>query len=106
VKAGDVFSRALFDRLLTEEYAKLLAARDRDVHDNSKETTLPIARAIVETYVTDAVKLPWYIDLLNINLGVRDLAEAKRRIALLRDAFHADGTRVTQNLDFDAALAG
>jgi malate synthase len=74
------------------------------VHDNSKDTTLPIAREIVETYVTDELKLPWYIDLLNVNLGVRDLAEAKRRIRLLRDAFHADGTRITENLDFDAAL--
>jgi malate synthase len=105
-KAGDVFSRALFDRLLTEEYAKLRAAGNKDVHDNSKDTTLPIAREIVETYVTDELKLPWYIDLLNVNLGVRDLAEAKRRIRLLRDAFHADGTRITENLDFDAAVVG
>ena len=63
------------------------AAGNRDVHDNSKKTTLPIAREIVETYVLDALKLPWYIDLLNINLGVHDLAEAKRRIELLRETF-------------------
>jgi malate synthase len=63
---------------------------------------LPIAREIVEAYVTDEVKLPWYIDLLNINLGVHDLAEGKRRIELLRAAFKADGKRVTANLDFDA----
>ena len=36
-----------------EEYAKLLAASNRDVHDDSKTTTLPIAREIVETYVTE-----------------------------------------------------
>ena len=100
-RTGDVFSRELFDRLLAEEYAKLRSAGNRDVHDNSKDTTLPVAREIVETYVTDSVKLPWYIDLLNITLGVQDLAEAKRRIGLLRAAFHADGTRITQNLDFD-----
>lgn len=103
VKAGDVFSRELFDRLLKEEYGKLRAAGDRDVHDNSKNTTLPVAREIVETYVTDTLKLPWYIDLLNITLGVHDLGEAKRRIALLRDAFHANGRRITENLDFEAA---
>jgi len=33
---------------------------------------------------------------------VEDLAEAKRRIVLLRDAFKADGRRITENLDFDA----
>jgi malate synthase len=103
VRTGDTFTEALFERLLTEEYAKLRAASNRDVHDNSKDTTLPIAREIVETYVADDLKLPWYIDLLNINLGVRDLPEGKRRIKLLRDAFHADGRRITENLDFDTA---
>jgi malate synthase len=100
VKAGDTFSAPLFARLLAEEYDKLRRAGNRDVHDDSKNTTLPIAREIVETYVLDGVKLPWYIDLLNITLGVRDHAEAKRRILLLRDAFQRDGTRITQNLDF------
>ena len=101
VKAGDRFTPELFERLLDEEYEKLLRAGNRDVHDNSKDTTLPIAREIVETYVLESVKLPWYIDLLNINLDNHDLAEAKRRIKLLRDAFRADGTRVTRNLDFE-----
>ena len=48
----------------------------------------------------DPMKLPWYIDLLNINLDNHDLTEAKRRIRLLVDAFRKDGTRVTENLDF------
>jgi malate synthase len=100
VSAGDPFTSELFSRLLAEEYDKLGRAGDRDVHDDSKDTTLPIARAIVDTYVRDAVKLPWYIDLLNLTLGVHDLAEAQRRIARLRDAFARDGTRITENLDF------
>jgi len=100
VKAGATFTRDLCARLLAEEYAKLLKASHRDVHDNSKTTTLPIARAIVESYVMDDAKLPWYVDLLNITLGNHDLAEAKKRIRLLSDAFHADGTRLTANLDF------
>jgi malate synthase len=103
--AGDVFTRSLFERLLAEEYAKLQAASHRDVHDHSKTTTLPIAREIVETYVLDGTKLPWYIDLLNINLGVQDVAEARRRIELVRTAFKTDGTRITENLDFDGASA-
>ena len=70
------------------------------MHDSSKKTTLPIAREIVEAYVADAVKLPWYIDLLNITLETCDLMEAKRRIRLLADAFRNDGTRITENLDF------
>jgi len=101
VKTGDLFSKELFTRLLTEEYDKLQRAGNRDVHDNSKRTTLPVAREIVETYVLDEVKLPWYIDLLNINLGVTDLAEAKRRIRLMRDTFRNSGARITENLDFE-----
>jgi malate synthase len=102
VKAGDTFSAALFRRLLDEEYAKLLAAGSRDVHDNSKATTLPISREIVDTYVMEAAKMPWFVDLLNINLNVNDLTEARRRIRLLVDAFAKDGTRITENLDFSA----
>ncbi len=105
VKAGDRFTPELFQRLLEEEYEKLLRADNRDVHDNSKRTTLPIAREIAETYVLESVKLPWYIDLLNINLDNHDLAEAKRRIKLFRDAFRADGTRLTKNLDFERTVA-
>ena len=99
-KEGDTFSHQLCMRLLREEYDKLLKAGNRDVHDDSKKTTLPIAREIVETYLLDETKLPWYIDLLNITLGNHDLNEAKRRIKMLADAFRADGTRITQNLDF------
>lgn len=100
VTAGDVFSRELCAQLLAEEYEKLLKAANRDVHDVSKTTTLPIAMEIVETYVMDETKLPWYIDLLNINLGNHDLQEAGRRNGLLAAAFRADGTRITANLDF------
>jgi malate synthase len=94
------FSAGLFERLLEEEYAKLVAAHDRDVHDDSKATTLPIAREIVRTYVTAQVKVPWYIDLLNINLDNHDLGEARRRIDQYMAAFAKDGTRITANLDF------
>jgi malate synthase len=103
VKAGDPFTKELFLRLLAEEYEKLQTASNRDVHDVSKQTTLPIARAIVETYVMSDAKLPWYIDLLNINLDNHDLREARRRIGLLTEAFRGDGTRVTENLDFAPA---
>jgi malate synthase len=103
VKAGDPLTAELFARLLEEEYRKLHAASSRDVHDNSKATTLPIARAIAEVYVGSEQKLPWYIDLLNINLGVHSLAEANRRIQLLVDTFRVQGARVTHNLDFERA---
>src|SRR5438876_613570 len=100
VKAGDRFSSDLCQRLLAEEYEKLQSAGTRDVYVTSKNTTLPIAREIVAAYVMDDVKLPWYIDLLNINLENRDLAEAKRRIRLLAETFRKDGSRITENLDF------
>ena len=100
--AGSVFTLDVFQRLLDQEYAKLLQASDRDVHNDSKTTTLPIAREIVSIYVTDKVKLPWYIDLLNINLNNHDLQTAKDRIKRYVDAFRCDGTRITENLDFDS----
>jgi malate synthase len=98
--AGDAFTLALFERLLEEEYAKLRSASNRDVHDDSKDTTLPIARSIVRTYVQSGVKAPWYVDLLNLNLGVEELAVAEARIAGFLEAFKKDGTRMTENLDF------
>jgi malate synthase len=101
VKKGDRLTPELFARLLTEEYDKLTHASNRDVHDNSKTTTLPIAREIVRTYVADAIKLPWYIDLLNITLDNHDAAEARRRIDRLVAAFTKDGTRITENPDFE-----
>ncbi len=100
---GDTFAPELFQRLLAEEYDKLLAADDRDVHTDSKTTTLPIARSIAAAYVEDAVKPPWYIDLLNINLNNHDLGAARQRISQYLEAFGRDGTRVTENLDFVAA---
>lgn len=99
VRAGEPMTAELFGRLLDEEYGKLLDADDKDVHGDSKSTTLPIARAIVEAYVRQPVKAPWYIDLLNLNLDNHDLAEAKSRIDRYFTAFAADGTRLTENLN-------
>jgi malate synthase len=101
VKAGEPLTRELFVQLLEEEHAKLLRADSNDVHDDSKATTLPIARAIVEAYVLEPVKAPWYIDLLNLNLNVTDLSVAEERIRRFLDEFGRDGTRITRNLDFD-----
>lgn len=92
---SEPFTVDRFAGLLEEEYAKLLAADTRDVHDGSKRTTLPIARAIVDRYVREPVKLPWYIDLLNLTLGTDDLSEARRRIDLLASTFRDRGERTT-----------
>jgi len=102
VKTGDPFTPAFFDRLMAEEYAKLRQAGNRDVHDDSKDTTLPIAREVVDRYVKNPVKPPWYIDLLNLNLNNHDLSRARQRIEAYLAAFAADGTRLTENPDFAA----
>ncbi len=99
LKAGDIFSVDIFARLLNEEYDKLLAAGNRDVYDDSKTTTLPISRAIVEAYVLDPVKAPWFIDLLNINLNNDDLGVARQRIVQYLAAYKNEGIRITENLD-------
>jgi malate synthase len=100
IKAGDVFSEALFRTLLEEEYSKLLAADNKDVFDVSKKTTLPISREIAMAYVLNKTKLPWFIDLLNINLNNADLRQAKERIRLYLETFEKQGARITENLDF------
>jgi malate synthase len=102
VQAGDAVTPELVGRLLAEEYAALRAASNRDVHDDSKDTTLPIAREIADRYLHSAGKPPWYVDLLNLNLDNHDLDRARARIdAYLRD-FARDGTRTTANVDFDS----
>ncbi len=99
-KKGDTFSMALFEKLLEEEYEKLLKAVNKDVFDSSKKTTLPVSKEIAIAYMHSKIKLPWFIDLLNINLNNMDLEEAKKRIKKYTDAFESDGTRITENLDF------
>ena len=99
-QAGDVFSEGLYKTLLEQEYDKLLKATSKDVYESSKSTTLPIARAIVDAYVRSEVKLPWFIDLLNINLNNTDLTEARRRIDLYMTTLLKEGTRITKNVDF------
>jgi malate synthase len=100
MRAEDAFTVEVFEKLLEEEHGKLLRAGDRDVHDDSKTTTLPIVKEIVQTYALDEVKPPWYVDLLNINLNNHDLAIARERTRSYMAAFRRDGTRITENLDF------
>ena len=99
---GEIFSMEIFERLLEEEYEKLLKADNKDVYDASKNTTLPIAREIAINYVRSDIKLPWYVDLLNINLNNLSLEEARKRIAKYKNAYAGNGRRITENLDFAA----
>lgn len=99
--SGEVFTTEIFNKLLAEEYEKLQCAKDNDVHDDSKESTLPIAREIVKTYVSDFNKPPRYMDLLNVNLNNNDLATAKTRILQYLGALKKGG-RITKNLDFES----
>lgn len=106
--AGDRFTEALFDRLLEEEYQKLLMARNKDVHDHSKLTTLPIAREIVNAYVKSGAKAPWYIDLLNLNLDHKDIILARARIDRYYENLRNTGGRIIENpgLKRDSHLQG
>ena len=99
-KQGDPFTEEMFSRLLSEEFAKLQQARDVDVHDDSKTTTLPVARVVVEAYVRCAQKAPWMVDLLNVNLTVEQEQTARQRTRDFLELFAAQGVRITKNLDF------
>ena len=99
-KEGDPFTEEMFSRLLAEEYAKLQQAGNVDVHDDSKETTLPVGKVIVDAYVRFGQKAPWMVDLLNVNLTVEDEQTANQRTRDYLDTFANDGIRITKNLDF------
>ncbi|KAA9356324.1 malate synthase [Larkinella humicola] len=101
-QAGAFFSEELYQKLVAEEYEKLLKAASKDVYESSKTTTLPIALEIANVYTLSAVKPPWFIDLLNINLNNLDLDVAKKRILLYMNTLVQDGKRITENLDFVA----
>lgn len=96
---GETFTKALFDRLLEEEYEKLIKADKRDVHNDSKLTTLPISKMIVSRLVHDSIKAPWYIDLLNLNLNNTDLSVAEERVKAYYTELTNTGHRITANLD-------
>lgn len=100
INAGQLFTKENFTRLLEEEYKKLLQAESRDVHEDSKTTSLPIIVEMVRDYIEEDVKVPWYIDLLNINLNNDSVEEGKQRVAAYIKEFKKTGQRITQNLDF------
>jgi malate synthase len=97
---GEAFSSAVFARMLDEEFQKLLAADDKDVHRDSKTKTLPIVKETLNTIVTQPEKAPWYIDLLNINIDQFDLDQAKARIERYFTELKSQNSRVTANLNF------
>ena len=101
ITPGDSLSRALFARLLEEEHAKLLAADGRDVHDDSKATTLPIARAIVEGYVRAGPSPPGTSTCSTAASATTTWRSPRERIAAYVDAGARDGTRLTANADFE-----
>ena len=86
--------------IFEEEYEKLLKANNKDVYEASKFTTLPIAKSIVKKYVREENKIPWFIDLLNLNLNNVDLKLADKRIDLYIKLLNERGERMTENLDF------
>jgi malate synthase len=100
LKQDDIFTLEIFNQMLKEEYEKLIEANNKDVHDDSKQTTLPIAKEITKTYVLAHIKAPWYIDLLNINIDNYELSAACKRIIDYMDTLKKDNSRITKNVDF------
>ena len=99
LKEGTIINKEVFLELLEQEYQKLLEANHNDVHEDSKHSTLPISKLIVERFVLDSTKAPWFIDLLNINLNNKDFATAQERVDMYYNELKMTGQRVTANLD-------
>jgi malate synthase len=105
IGAGDKFTPELFERLLREETVKIQAVIDQAHQRNSEPGSLHVVREIVHSYVTADVKVPWFVDLLNLNLENHDLEKARRRLGQYNDAFTTKGQRLTENPDFGASQA-
>ena len=101
IEAEATFTFDLYERLLEEEYEKLLNAKDKDVHEDSKATTLPIAKMIVDACLKESTKAPWYIDLLNLNLNNHNQNEAQKRIGKYFEELKSSGNRISKNLDLN-----
>ncbi len=99
LKEGTIINKEVFLELLEQEYQKLLEANHNDVHEDSKHSTLPISKLIVERFVLDSTKAPWFIDLLNINLNNKDFTTAQERVDMYYNELKMTGQRVTANLD-------
>jgi malate synthase len=97
IAPGTRFDAELFDQLLREEVAKLQAASK-----NPQFPALQLAREIVHRYVTAEFKVPWFIDLLNLNLDNPDLTKARRRLGQYLEQFAGKERRVTENLDWSS----
>ena len=78
---------------MMDSWLELFDKEIRPVHEG-------LGIPIVATYVSEDVKPPWYIDLLNINLDNHDLQVGQQKIHDYLKAFRADGTRITEDLDF------
>ena len=80
VKAGDVFTRRAASRGCSPRSTrKLQHGRATATCTTTRRRRRCRSRArSSRRYVRDDVKLPWYIDLLNITLGNHDLATRRR----------------------------
>lgn len=57
-------------------------------------------REIVDAYVRSEEKVPWYIDLLNLNLNNKDPEVARQRIDEYLRRLREENERWTDNPDF------
>lgn len=105
VKAGDPLTPELLQTIIDEEFAKLVAAPDRIVFDDSKTTTLAIGKIAMEKFALSDVDIPWSVYLEIITLGVTDPAVAEKLIDeyIARAKQSDDAIRVTENSLFEPA---
>jgi hypothetical protein len=103
VAKADKLGPELFARLLAEEYAKLRAVSNRDVHDDSKNTTLPVGRDRRELRRRSFSRRRGKSICSTSTSTTKTWREARQRIGQYMDAFGRDRTRITQSVDAEVA---
>lgn len=106
VQRGDAVDASLVRSIIDQEFERLQQADPKDVHQESKSSTLPVVRKIMLRYLESERKVPWYIDLLNICLHVEDPVKADKLLDLYLGELE-ENRRYTANPELEEwAMAG
>jgi malate synthase len=103
---GQKITSDIVAQLIKKQYQKLLdESNPKNVHPETKTTTLPIAKFIVERYVFNEKKAPWLMYVMNYGLGKPEYEQVIVRINDFFEKYNQTGQPLTHNASSDKFVA-